>query len=813
MKKVLFLLLAVLAMSVPSRADFVIDGTTYHADTLVYYQIGPGMINAIVRLPDYPLNVYVVTVDLNDPNNRVETTYGRGIVGKTELLSDAVKRHTTPTKRPVAACNANFWVVGGINAMFMNGTPMGGVVRNDTSIVNDNNTFDQWNGGGSHTGVAAITRDKELVFGRMRWEGTISAAKLSQPLAYHNINRRAVTGEICLWGPAYTRTRQFEDNWVNIDTRGDNYSDNYYLTFAEGSDWKTNSPMTLVIADVVPGADCQTLGDYDACLTVTGDANKEAMAALAVGDTIELTSGWFTFADEGPVQSPEIENLVTGNATIMKDGQLTPRNYDEDYNTSTYSRTCYGASNDGKHLYMLVIDKSISPLYGKSLGCNTAVACQILQQMCPDVNTVVNMDAGGSAEMLVRGKIINRTIEGTPRGVATGWMVEAIGEEDNEVASIAFEKHRIDVPSYSTVHPRVLGYNAIGELVDENVKGFTLSCDDAIGIADGDMFIAGPDDASGTLTATLNGMTATMPIHVMAAEPSLVLDPIVIDRRAYPIEVSAQLVDNIYFFDPATFEWTLDDPDIATVSGGVLHGVADGTTQLTCAVGSFTDTTQVTVQLAPSPYLYEGWDGWTLRGVGAKNFVLDEETGDIFYTYVSNRSPSLTLSKDLTFYGLPDTVGIIFSTTLPIDYVQIDTRNRFHSNTNYVKYLPPEGSDCFAPGNDYRIVLDLDALGGTHYVGTYPVEVKNIKFSISKSAKSGEHTLSVKSFYCHYPITSLEQMQGDVNGDDEINIADVNALLNNILTDAPIGPAADVNGDGEVNIADVNALIDLILDN
>ena len=219
------------------------------------------------------------------------------------------------------------------------------------------------------------------------------------------------------------------------------------------------------------------------------------------------------------------------------------------------------------------------------------------------------------------------------------------------------------------------------------------------------------------------------------------------------------------------------------------------------------------VQLAASPYLYEGWDGWTLRGVGAKNFILDEETGDINYTYVSNRSPSLTLSKDLTFYGLPDTVGIIFSTTLPIDYVQIDTRNRFHSKTNYVKYLPPEGSDCFAPGNDYRIVLDLDALGGTHYVGTYPVEVKNIKFSISKSAESGEHTLSVKSFYCHYPITSLEQMQGDVNGDNEINIADVNALLNNILTDTPIGPADDVNGDGEVNIADVNALIDLILDN
>jgi hypothetical protein len=51
---------------------------------------------------------------------------------------------------------------------------------------------------------------------------------------------------------------------------------------------------------------------------------------------------------------------------------------------------------------------------------------------------------------------------------------------------------------------------------------------------------------------------------------------------------------------------------------------------------------------------------------------------------------------------------------------------------------------------------------------------------------------------------------GDVNDDNEVNIADVNALIDMILT-GRINTVGDVNGDNEVNIADVNALIDMIL--
>ena len=59
-----------------------------------------------------------------------------------------------------------------------------------------------------------------------------------------------------------------------------------------------------------------------------------------------------------------------------------------------------------------------------------------------------------------------------------------------------------------------------------------------------------------------------------------------------------------------------------------------------------------------------------------------------------------------------------------------------------------------------------------------------------------------------------DYLPGDVNGDGEVNIADINALMDIILgdeADAVTMLRADVNSDGETNIADINALIDIIL--
>ena len=53
---------------------------------------------------------------------------------------------------------------------------------------------------------------------------------------------------------------------------------------------------------------------------------------------------------------------------------------------------------------------------------------------------------------------------------------------------------------------------------------------------------------------------------------------------------------------------------------------------------------------------------------------------------------------------------------------------------------------------------------------------------------------------------------GDLNGDGNINISDVTALINLLMGSNPnSNPAADVNGDGNVNISDVTILINMLM--
>ena len=68
-----------------------------------------------------------------------------------------------------------------------------------------------------------------------------------------------------------------------------------------------------------------------------------------------------------------------------------------------------------------------------------------------------------------------------------------------------------------------------------------------------------------------------------------------------------------------------------------------------------------------------------------------------------------------------------------------------------------------------------------------------------------------ENWYPYFGQIVEDIFMGDVNGDLEVNIADVNVAIDMILGGNSSTPAADVNGDGEINIADINAVIDIIL--
>jgi hypothetical protein len=133
-------------------------------------------------------------------------------------------------------------------------------------------------------------------------------------------------------------------------------------------------------------------------------------------------------------------------------------------------------------------------------------------------------------------------------------------------------------------------------LVDEDVQGFTLNCDASIGTCDGMTFTAGGTATTGQLTATYNGISVTETMEIVGAEISIRIKPtILIDAtREYPIEVTATVGTNVYSYNPATIEWSVEDETIASIdANGVLRGLAEGTTKITGRIGDFVDETNV----------------------------------------------------------------------------------------------------------------------------------------------------------------------------------------------------------------------------
>lgn len=127
--------------------------------------------------------------------------------------------------------------------------------------------------------------------------------------------------------------------------------------------------------------------------------------------------------------------------------------------------------------------------------------------------------------------------------------------------------------------------------------------------------------------------------------------------------------------------------------------------------------------------------------------------------------------------------------------------------------------------------------GQTHY--SKPIISDNVTFKIGESTTihfKGEFEGTVGATYyaflsdpaissmkrwtdliefkvCDYnPFTS--EIQGDVNGDSRVDVADINILVDIILNLDSVDKysgRADVNDDGQVDVADVNAIIDIML--
>lgn len=739
-----------------ANAQVVLNGKNCSVDTILHRQIGPGVVQTIVRVPEYPLNAYVLEMDMNNEYNRVETTQANNLLGKQEYLVNAYKRHKGYGKKPLAACNASFWVVSGTGKPytdFMMGVPFGGVVVNDTLYTNTNDKdIDGWNGGGGYTGSTIIDTNKKVHVGRHMWTGVVKSAKFSKNQSLVQVNKRCDTGQLTLFNHAIGRSHTFYavDNCHYI-----------YLNLKASEKWAIAKDMKFEVAAITLNGNNKTLGNYDACLVADGSYKTE-MEKLAVGDEVAINNYWYTADGDGtPIA---VENMVEGNAYVMLNGELTKRNTNETYNSQVYSRTAYGCNADGTKLYMIVIDKAEHPEYGNSAGCSTTVMCNLLKYMIPEVWNVANFDAGGSAQMLVGNKIVNKTTEASPRAVANGMMMfsTAPAEEADVIASLRFEQPHMKSPIYYTYAPKVLGYNKYGELISENVDA-TYTCSANVGApsADGKVIEVGGTSGYGTITAHYNGVEVTAPIQVQNTAFAIRVKPMILidSKREYPIEITTESNGETLQYDAARFAWEIGDESIVSIENGVLKGLKEGTTKIKAILGDFSDETNVKVEVATSAKMYQDWSGWTVTSANLSADAVLAEDGKMSFSYSGKRKATITLEKDVVIYSLPDSLILEMSTTTPLNDFTLDIRTTMLPNTNEVVL----GADGIAAGSHKWDLMDC--VGGATDIANYPVNIKKLLYNISSKSGyvNGENMIETKLYGVYSSYTSGVEAVNGVN--------------------------------------------------
>ncbi|MEE0979004.1 MAG: phosphodiester glycosidase family protein [Muribaculaceae bacterium] len=757
LKKIFSFAIAALSLPLFTVAETIeVSGASYELTRLIDRDLGPGVHYTRVRLNDYPLNVNILTMDMNNPYNTIETTIPGDTQFGTELLVKAAERQSAPGHKALAGANANFFVTSGFPPYgpMLNGAHVVGCVRNGQIVDETNMYSDQWNGGYTETGIFFVDTDRNLHCEAWPWYGKV-ASEAAGNLNIYQVNKICRDGEVALYNGFYDRDMKFMPADLASDGRSFNIvsgvSTEVYMDLAPGQSWAVGKEVSFIVTDVLTATGPGTRGQHDAVLVGRGDKATK-LAKMKKGETVTINLGWSSQRD-GKGTVPVIDNLVGGNALIMKDGELTSQNYNPNnmgnYNPMTYSRCSYGSSADGRTLYICVIDKSTDPVYGASKGINTEGLCHIARHFgCANL---VNMDAGGSAQMLVGDRIINRTTESTPRAVANGMIIYSTAPADDAVARLEFFDYELQSPIYGTFTPRIIAYNQYGDVINDDFREFTLSCDPSLGTCADAEFTASATPTTGELTASFGNVKVSKTMSVKDAEISIRIKNILIDNvRRYPMEVNARVGQNSYTYKPENLDWESGDADVATVENGVLSASKEGETTVKCTLGSFSDVANVKVEIAPAQRMTQSLDGWKAVGTTGVTSVSMDGAGVIAFKYGSPRTPYVKISKTARFYSLPDKLEMSFTPTVDVASLYIDLRSATQTRTNRVDIAPADGG-VFAAGKTHTVEIPMAMAGDPADLASFPYTLYYIQFNIVvNSAYKGEQSITLNDLHSEY---------------------------------------------------------------
>jgi hypothetical protein len=783
-----FLLVALVALLMgtvtgQARDQWTIGDKKYDVDTLIFPHLaGPGVTAAKYDIPELPLKVSVVEMDLTNPYIVMETCLGGEKSVACETPVSMASRNNRPGHEVVGAVNGDFFMTSPTNEV---GLPLSGQVRNDELVLSSHNRA-----------CLVLDNDNRPYIDRLTFTGTVTSGETS--FALNLVNRMRYAYENIATNQSFLFTRSYGPVTYDGSSSG-----KMVLLRPAGAPfrWNANGVEQCIIEDIFDAKGSTTIPDGKAILWLKGTYANYAQS-LNVGDELSVS---FRLTLNNESQDINIHQLIGGsNHIIMQNGQFM-----EDW-AERHPRTAIGFNADSTRLYFVVVD-------GRHLT-STGVTLREMKGIFDALGAVnaVNLDGGGSSCILVNDEVLNHPSDGPVRAVGNGCLFVSTAPDDDEIGIINFEPRCYNLSISATTSFGVWGYNQYGVLKTRDLQGCTFTCDPQVGYFDNEGFFhAVSTPASGNLYAHYNGITATQPVTIMEAQWQLVSDSVVIDQyHSYSININGVSGYGLDKVDPSVVAWSSMDESICAVDDqGVITAVADGQTFVGSSHPLLADSLLVsvenpkhrvtTIENAPIDP-----NTWTVTQSGGKNQVVTALGNglQIDFTGASSRNPYIKIAKAVRLWGLPDTLRLRMEPgEMQLKTVKVLLENACGERVTveYPVEVSPQGRiDLDVPVTDVCDAADL---------GNFPLHLVYYYITYNAVTTGEPYSLKIPGMELVYAaMPQTEPIPGDVNGDGEVNIADVNAIIDMILT-GNTQPNGDVNGDGEVNIADVNAVIDIIL--
>lgn len=510
-----------------------------------------------------PLNIYVMTVDLTNPYVKVGSLVGtNGVITRNQSVTNLAREAGA-----IAAINGDFFQMD-------EKAPLGITVQSGELVTSPAQRTDMYGFG--------LTKDSVPVFALFSFQGTVtSPGGLQHPL--FGINK-----------PTYLIA-----TGVSSDVNRLNMYTPRWGSQSRGKLPGLTGVVEMVVEnDVVkelrvdqPGTAIPANGYV---LAGHGEAGQFLTTNFKVGDPVQVSYA----------VSPEGGNLLTaigGQALLVQNGQ---RHWFSQNITGNRARTAIGASQDGKTLYLVVVDGGST-----SRGMTQEELADFMISI--GAWTAVNLDGGGSSTMVARQlgdqnvSLLNTPLYTSQRSVPNGLGIFSTAPAG------AFAGLKVTGPQILLVGMQK-AFAAKG--YDEHFNPYTVQQGDItwtispdLGYFEGNVLTA-TRSGDARVKASYNGVTQEYPVKILGSADIAKVE-VTPDRIAVSpgdsVNISVRITTKrgeVFTLQPGEYEVQLKG-DVGTISGGrftAADRMAVG--ELVVKIDSTTATVKISVGQAEKPF-------------------------------------------------------------------------------------------------------------------------------------------------------------------------------------------------------------------